>query len=699
MPGPISTIHLPASQSSPPTQHLPGDSLSFPDPPAPLVFPVDPADISNTDSGKVTHLWPSCVPLFTFAEHSCLQERKDRIIQVLKLSKNKRLGNNLQTTSDHVLKHNQYTETFSEETCMLDFLLTSVFACTTFTKDVVYKLDEKIYRDLHTLLTTRHALASSSLNSFGYSDLRPPGWAIDTVKGLMANDFELYAFQYRIRVEHFLHMLDYVYDWNKLQTRVYLDEKMLAAQRNADRARLEKREYYLPAVPPVSHSNPFKSKTSVQASASDLSWGGVHYDASRDEEQPPSSSQVAKICGQSCLCVNSKVSEPHDFGPYQHESLPAASHQAQIPKDLDCRNPSSHTSIYRGRSPSDLDSGQGCTITDGNKHQFRRDSCYSKIPTCSDLSEYTSIDFDTALKATDIPAYNSNPNTRDNCGNKFIITPTLNHNIGNPIIPYSNNNGIRTFQIASNTPCAPFSEKNKNSRLPRKIRYHIDRLQRQLQRIIHATSCVTSTNSDCQRILMGMRECILWLSGFTIMGSEATRVPVGVNTPDLDTLQMVLNSGSYIMCNSQTALQMLSMWPRVRIKQKTNLMKQTGTKCRLQSQCLVRHGIKVEFSIVPPPIDWELRVFEVHALAEEVVSQSTKIARLQSYHTQKSGRHSKHRRVPGTVRAKIWLGIPAKLQPTVGHDNQFLDVSLTSSTNAPMIPITLEAMATERDTK
>ncbi|KAK0434523.1 uncharacterized protein EV420DRAFT_1653935 [Desarmillaria tabescens] len=228
---------------------------------------------------------------------------------------------------------------------MLDFLLTSVFACTTFTKDVVYKLDEKMYRDLHTLLTTRYALASSSLNSFGYSDLRPPAWAIDTAKGLTANDFELYAFQYCIRVKHFLHMLDYVHDWNKLQTHIYVDEKLLAAQRNADRARLEKREYYLPAVPPITHSNPFKSKTSFQALASDLSWGGVHYDASRDEEQHPSNLQVTKIHGQSCLCANSKVSELHNFGPYRHESLPMASHQAQIPKYLDRRNPS-HTSIY-----------------------------------------------------------------------------------------------------------------------------------------------------------------------------------------------------------------------------------------------------------------------------------------------------------------------------------------------------------------
>ncbi|KAK0438182.1 uncharacterized protein EV420DRAFT_1651565 [Desarmillaria tabescens] len=314
--GPISMVHLPASQYSPPTQHLPGDSLGFPDPPAPLVFPVDPADISNTDSHKVTHLWPSCVPLFTFTEHSCLQEHKDRIIQVLKLSKNNRLGNNLRTTSDRVLKHNQYTETFLEETHMLDFVLTSVFACTTFTKDVVYKLDEKIYQDLHTILTTHHALASSSLNSFGYSDLRPPAWAIDTAKGLTANDFELYAFQYCIQVEHFLHMLDYVYDWNKLQTCIYLNKKLLATQHNADRAHLEKKKCYLPAVPPISHSNPFKSKTSFQASASDLSWGGVHYDALRDEEQHPSSSQVAKICSQSHLCVNSKVSEPHNFGPY-----------------------------------------------------------------------------------------------------------------------------------------------------------------------------------------------------------------------------------------------------------------------------------------------------------------------------------------------------------------------------------------------
>ncbi len=182
------------------------------------MLPVDPVDITDTDTKTVTRLWPSCIPLYTLAELSYLQGRKDRIIKILKLGRNKKLGNGLQTASAHVLTHHQYTDTFSEETHMLDRLLMSVFTCTTFTKDVVYKMDENLYQDLCTKLATRCAIASSSLKAFGYSELRPPVWAIDTTKGLTANDFEIYALQYRIRVEHFLYMLDDVHDWDKLGT-------------------------------------------------------------------------------------------------------------------------------------------------------------------------------------------------------------------------------------------------------------------------------------------------------------------------------------------------------------------------------------------------------------------------------------------------------------------------------------------------
>ncbi|KAK0449757.1 uncharacterized protein EV420DRAFT_1646754 [Desarmillaria tabescens] len=187
MPESISPTHLPNPQSSPPTQHSHVDLSVFPNPLAPLVLSVDPVDITDTEIQKVTCLWPSCVPLLTFIGNSQLQERKDRIIQILKLSKNRKLGNGLQAASAHVLTHNQYTNIFSEETCMLDRLLTSVFTCTTFMKDVVYKMDENIYQELHTRLTTRRAIASLSLNSFGYSDFKVPTWGINTVKGLTAN--------------------------------------------------------------------------------------------------------------------------------------------------------------------------------------------------------------------------------------------------------------------------------------------------------------------------------------------------------------------------------------------------------------------------------------------------------------------------------------------------------------------------------
>ncbi|PBK79038.1 hypothetical protein ARMGADRAFT_1093522 [Armillaria gallica] len=295
---PIVSIHLCASQSTSPFHHLSDNSFAFSDSLAPLVLPVDPVDISNTDTKTVTRLWPSCIPLYTLAEHSDLQGCKDRIIQILKLGRHRKLGNGLQAASACVLNHHQYTDTFSEETRMLDHLLMSVFTCTTYTEDVIYKMDENLYQKLCTKLTTRRAIASSSLKAFSHSELRPPVWAIDTTKGLTANDFEIYALQYRIRVENFLYMLDDVHDWDKLQMRIYLDERLLSAQHNADRARLGKMEYHHSAVPPVPHSNPLKSKTSCHTSASDWRCGGAHYEATRDTGQHPNNSWVAETQGQ-----------------------------------------------------------------------------------------------------------------------------------------------------------------------------------------------------------------------------------------------------------------------------------------------------------------------------------------------------------------------------------------------------------------
>ncbi len=501
----ITSIHLCDSQSTPPFHHLSDDSFTFPDSLAPLVLPVDPLDIADTDARKVTRLWPSSVPLYTLAELSYLQGCKDQIIKILELGRNKKLGNGLQTASARVLTHHQYTDTFLEETRMLDRLLMSVFTCTTFTKDVVYKMDENLYQELCTKLTTRCAIASSSLKAFGYSELRPPVWAIDTTKGLTANDFEIYALQYRIRIEHFLYMLDDVQDWDKLQTRVYLDERLLSAQRNADRARLGTQEYYLPTVPPASHSNPLKSNPSHQNSVSDWSLGGVHYDTSRDKEQLPSNLQTTKIRGQSCLCANSKVSESHDFaGPCRHEIWPAASRKVQTPNGLDCKNPSSHAIFYQERPPSDLDSGQG--HTDGNKHLFHHDSCNPQISACSDHSEFTSIYFDTTLKAVDIRTIeHSSPNTGISCEKRCNDTPVPNHNISNSILPHSTNSELRTFRIASNTPCAPFSGENKSSLLPRRVRRRIHQLRKRLQQALHHS---TFNIINRQRQLKRRRECL-----------------------------------------------------------------------------------------------------------------------------------------------------------------------------------------------
>ncbi|PBK60210.1 hypothetical protein ARMSODRAFT_1026739 [Armillaria solidipes] len=431
----ISPIHLLASQSAPPSHHLSDNSFAFPDALAPLVLPVDPVDIMDTAKKKITRLWPSCVPLFTFTENARLQRRKDRIIQILKLCRNKKLGNGLQIASARVLTHHQYTHTFSEETSILDCLLTSVSACTTFAKDVVYKLDEEIYQELLTSLTTRRALASSSLDTFGYSDLRPPVWAIDTAKSLTANDFEIYALQYRIRVEHFLHMLDDVHDWDEYQTRVMLDESLLAAQRNADRAHLGKQEYYLPTVPPASHSNPLKSKTSRQNSASDWSLGGVPGIITREEEQYSQKNRVPNL---------------------------------------------------------------------------------------------EALDYDT--------------NT------------SINHNLAG--------NGIRTFRIASNTPCAPLSERNRKSLIPHRVRCRILRLRKRLQRLFHHP---TFNHINRRHRLIRRRECVQRPSSFTCLQSEVSQCftsEKSAPTLSLAHLQTAVRSpGNYITMTATETEPISHSWP------------------------------------------------------------------------------------------------------------------------------------------
>ncbi|PBK81360.1 hypothetical protein ARMGADRAFT_1144451 [Armillaria gallica] len=312
----IASIHLCDLQSTPPFHHLSNDSFAFPDSLALLVLLVDPVDITDTDTRKVTRLWPSSLPLFTFKEHSHLQACKDHIIELLKHGRNRKLRNGLQTAS--ALTHNQYTKIFPEETSILDYLLMSISACTTYAKDIVYKLDENIYQEFLTRLTTCCSLASASLETFGYSDLRPPVWAIDTGKGLTANNFEMYALQYCIRRENFLYMLDDVHDWDKLQMRIYLDERLLSAQHNADRAHLGKMEYHCSAVPPVPHSNPLKSKTSCHTSASDWRCRGAHYEATRDMGQHPNNSWVAETQGQP-YCQVSCHSHTPGLGNNEHK--------------------------------------------------------------------------------------------------------------------------------------------------------------------------------------------------------------------------------------------------------------------------------------------------------------------------------------------------------------------------------------------
>ncbi|PBK79019.1 hypothetical protein ARMGADRAFT_1093541 [Armillaria gallica] len=264
-------------------------------------------------------------------------------------------------------------------------------------------------------------------------------------------------------------MLDDVHDWDKLQTRVYLDERLLSAQRNADRARLGRMEYYHSAVPPAPHSNPLKSQTSCHTSASDWRCGGAHYEATRDTGQHPNNSWIAETQGQ----------------PY----CQASRH--------------SHTPVL-----------------DNNERKGNHS--------------------DVKLKITNAPTRDSSPETSVSCEGKpdNISTPSraLNRNISNSILPHSTNSELRTFRIASNTPCAPFSGEDKSSILPRRVRRRTHQLRKRLQQALrHSTFNIM----DRQRQLKRQRKCMQQPSSFTCLQSEVSqRFTSGKSAPTLSSVNL-----------------------------------------------------------------------------------------------------------------------------------------------------------------
>ncbi len=97
-----------------------------------------------------------------------------------------------------------------------------------------------------------------------------------------------------------------------------------------------------------------------------------------------------------------------------------------------------------------------------------------------DNNERKGNHYDVKLKMTDAP-------TRDS------------------ILPHSNNSELRTFRIASNTPCAPFYGEDKSSLLPRTVRRRIHQLRKRLQQALHYS---TFNIINCQRQLKRRRECM-----------------------------------------------------------------------------------------------------------------------------------------------------------------------------------------------
>ncbi|KAK0458698.1 uncharacterized protein EV420DRAFT_1642408 [Desarmillaria tabescens] len=239
----------------------------------PLVSPVKPEDAEQDESKDVERSWPISIALHTFSRHSSLKDRKERALQILKLGT--KIGKGL-CTVEH-LSYNQYSKTFVEETSMMDYLLRHPVAAPTDDQEHIYRLNASSYRDFRALLATKCSMAMKSLQHFGYWDLVEPVWGLDIWLYLMANDFEIYALQYRIRVEQFLYMLDAVHDWEKLRTRVFLHKELLAAQHDADKAHVKEKDDVSISHAPASSKPSPKLKTphsAVTDVASDWNLGG-----------------------------------------------------------------------------------------------------------------------------------------------------------------------------------------------------------------------------------------------------------------------------------------------------------------------------------------------------------------------------------------------------------------------------------------
>ncbi len=264
---------LPTSPDNPPTHNSSNGSFTFADTLVPLVSPIKPEQAENDESKDVERAWPTSVALHTFTRHSNLKDWKDQAVQILKLGT--KIGKGLRTAE--YLSFNQYSKTFAEETSKMDNLLRHLVAAPTDDEEHVYRLHPSLYRDFRALLATKCSMAAKSLQHFGYWDLVEPVWGLDVRLYLTANDFEIYALQYRICVEQFLYMLDAVHDWEKLSTRVFLHKELLAAQLDADKAQVKKEDdVSISHAPAPSKPSP-KSKTphsAVTDIASDWNLGG-----------------------------------------------------------------------------------------------------------------------------------------------------------------------------------------------------------------------------------------------------------------------------------------------------------------------------------------------------------------------------------------------------------------------------------------
>ncbi|PBK88563.1 hypothetical protein ARMGADRAFT_1084525 [Armillaria gallica] len=128
-------------------------------------------------------------------------------------------------TNLHYLKPSQY-KVFKQLMMTVEDLLSKVELADTIKGDCVFRLDQRKYSKVMSILRKRCTEAQTSLEANGIPNLRLPHWGTDNdvTEWITLSDLELFAIRFRMEVEHCLSIMLEYHDWETGQPRDQHDE-------------------------------------------------------------------------------------------------------------------------------------------------------------------------------------------------------------------------------------------------------------------------------------------------------------------------------------------------------------------------------------------------------------------------------------------------------------------------------------------